>query len=219
MIRTASLASLLALLPAAAAAQEPSDVQMAAKSAEAERAAMAEEMRVGPIVGQPAPAVSVIGPEGAVSFTDLAGEKGTVVAFFRSADWCPYCKKQLIDLKEAAAPLGEEGWTLNSVSYDSPEILADFKSAKALPYGLYSDTGSAAIDAFDLRNPDVPAGSRYDGIPQGQRDLRQRQQAVLTTGGRCCPVRQGHPVPRPCSGRSARHGSQGPSLKFLCEMG
>ena len=165
MIRTASLASLLAMLPAAAVAQEPSDAALSAKAAEAERAAMAEEMRVGPVVGQPAPAVSVVGPEGTVSFTDLAGEKGTVVAFFRSADWCPYCKKQLIDLKEAAAPLGEAGWTLVGVSYDSPETLADFKAAKGLPYGLYSDTGSAAIDAFDLRNQDVPAGSRYDGIP------------------------------------------------------
>ncbi|MEZ6000108.1 redoxin domain-containing protein [Hyphomonas sp.] len=165
MIRTASLASLLALLPAAAVAQEASDATLAAKTSEAERAAMAEEMRVGPIVGQPAPAVSVIGPEGAVSFTDLAGEKGTVVAFFRSADWCPFCKKQLIDLKDAAAPLGDAGWTLIGVSYDSPETLADFKAAKSLPYGLYSDTGSAAIDAFDLRNPDVPAGSRFDGIP------------------------------------------------------
>lgn len=165
MIRTASLASLLALLPAAAVAQETSDATIAAKASEAERAAMAEEMRVGPVVGQPAPAVSVVGPEGTVSFTDLAGEKGTVVAFFRSADWCPYCKKQLIDLKEAAAPLGEAGWTLVGVSYDSPETLADFKAAKDLPYGLYSDTGSAAIDAFDLRNQDVPAGSRYDGIP------------------------------------------------------
>ncbi len=51
------------------------------------------------------------------------------------------------------------------MSYDSPETLADFKAAKELPYGLYSDTGSAAIDAYHLRNPDVPAGSRYDGIP------------------------------------------------------
>ncbi|WP_272992321.1 MULTISPECIES: peroxiredoxin family protein [Hyphomonas] len=165
MIRTASLASLLALLPAAAAAQGASDAALSAKASEAEQAAMAESMRVGPIVGQPAPAASVVGPEGVVSFTDLAGEKGTVVAFFRSADWCPYCKKQLIDLKDAAAPLGDEGWTLIGVSYDSPETLADFKAAKDLPYGLYSDTGSAAIDAFDLRNPDVPAGSRYDGIP------------------------------------------------------
>ena len=27
------------------------------------------------------------------------------------------------------------------------------------------DTGSAAIDAFDLRNHEMQAGSRYDGIP------------------------------------------------------
>ena len=58
MIRTASLASLLALLPAAAVAQEPSDAAMAAKTSEAERAAMAGEMRVGPVVGEPAPAVT-----------------------------------------------------------------------------------------------------------------------------------------------------------------
>jgi len=165
MIRSASLASILALLPAAAGAQEATDATLNAKATQAEQAAMAEEMRVGPVVGQPAPVVSVVGTEGAVSFTDLAGEKGTVVAFFRSADWCPFCKKQLIDLKEAAAPLAADGWTLVGVSYDSPETLADFKSAKELPYNLYSDTGSAAIDAFDLRNPDVPAGSRYDGIP------------------------------------------------------
>lgn len=165
MIRTVSLASLLALLPAAATAQDTSNTQMEAKSAEADRAAMAADMRIGPVVGQPAPAVSVTGPDGMVGFTDLAGEKGTVVAFFRSADWCPYCKKQLIDLKDAAAPLAEDGWTLVGVSYDPPETLADFKAAKALPYGLYSDAGSAAIDAFGLRNPDVPAGSRYDGIP------------------------------------------------------
>ncbi len=81
MIRTASLASLLALLPAAAAAQDASDAALSAKASEAEQAAMAEGMRVGPIVGQPAPAASVVGPEGVVSFTDLAGEKGTVVAF------------------------------------------------------------------------------------------------------------------------------------------
>ena len=60
MIRTASLASLLALLPAAAAAQDASDAALSAKASEAEQAAMAEGMRVGPIVGQPAPAASVV---------------------------------------------------------------------------------------------------------------------------------------------------------------
>ena len=118
MIRTASLASLLAMLPAAAAtAQETNDAAMAVKSAEAEKyAEAAEAVRVGPVVGQPAPAVTLAGPEGDVTLADLAGEKGTVIAFFRSADWCPYCQKQLVDLKEAAMPLDELGWTLVGVS-------------------------------------------------------------------------------------------------------
>ena len=170
MIRTMSLASLIALLPAAAGAQAGApgadDAALAAKAAETERIAeAAEEMRVGPVVGQPAPEVSVVGPDGAVSFMDIAGEKGTVIAFFRSAEWCPYCKKQLIDLEAAAAPLAEAGWTLAGVSYDSPEILAGFKAEKDLSYALYSDTGSAAIDAFRLRNHEMQPGSRYDGIP------------------------------------------------------
>lgn len=164
MIRTLSLASLIALLPAAAGAQGADEATLTAKSAEAEQAA-AEAMRVGPVVGAPAPEVSLTGPDGKVSFADLAGEKGTVVAFFRSADWCPYCQKQLVELEEAAAPLAGQGWTLAGVSYDSPETLAKFRETKGLTYGLYADTGSAAIDAFQLRNHEMPAGSRYDGIP------------------------------------------------------
>ena len=166
MSQAMSLASLIALLPAAAGAQEASDATLAAKSAEAEKiAAAAEEMRVGPVVGMPAPEATLLGPDGEVTFADLAGEKGTVVAFFRSADWCPYCQKQLVSLEDAAQPLDQLGWTLVAVSYDSPETLSEFKAKKELHYGLYSDPGSAAIDAFDLRNREMRPGSRYDGIP------------------------------------------------------
>ena len=144
MIRTASLASLLAMLPAAAAnAEPPSDTVMESRAAEAEAAAMS--MPTGLMIGEPAPNVTVLGPAGEVTFPELAGEKGTVIAFFRSADWCRYCKKQLIELKDAAAPLAEDGWTLVGVSYDSPEILAGFQGDNDLPFTLYSDTGSAAI--------------------------------------------------------------------------
>ncbi|MEZ5946453.1 MAG: peroxiredoxin family protein [Hyphomonas sp.] len=166
MIRTLPLASLIALLPPAAGAQGVDDATMTAKAAEADRvAAAAEEMRVGPVVGEAAPMVSLVGPDGSVSLADLAGEKGTVVAFFRSADWCPFCQKQLVELEDAAAPLADSGWTLIGVSYDAPETLAAFKAGKGLSYGLYADPGSMAIDAFHLRNHGVTAGSRFDGIP------------------------------------------------------
>ena len=168
MLRTLSLASVFALLPVAAGAQGASEEALNAKAAEAEMAmqAQAETPKVGLPDGAEAPAVTLVDTAGVTqTFASLAGPKGTIAAFVRSADWCPFCKKQLIDLEAAAAPLAEAGWTLVAVSYDPVETLAGFKADKGLSYELLSDQGSAAIKAFNLLNTDVKPGSRYEGIP------------------------------------------------------
>ena len=168
MLRTLSLASVIALLPAAAGAQETTDTELHTKSVEAEKAvaALAETPAIGLADGVQAPSVALVDTSGAPqTFETLAGAKGTVVAFVRSADWCPFCKKQLIDIEAAAAPLADAGWTLVAVSYDPVETLAGYKADKGLSYALLSDEGSVAIKAFNLLNTDVKPGSRYDGIP------------------------------------------------------
>lgn len=168
MIRTLSLASLIALLPAAAGAQAGTETELHTKSVEADKAvaALAETPMIGLADGVQAPAVALVDTGGETqSFETLAGAKGTVVAFVRSADWCPFCKKQLIDLEAAAAPLAHAGWTLVAVSYDPVETLAGYKAEKGLSYELLSDEGSVAIKAFNLLNTDMKPGSRYDGIP------------------------------------------------------
>ena len=168
MLRTLSLASVIALLPAAAGAREATDIELHTKSVEAEKAvaALAEAPVIGLADGVQAPAVALVDTRGATqTFETLAGAKGTVVAFVRSADWCPFCKKQLIDLEAAAAPLAAAGWTLVAVSYDPVETLAGYKADKSLSYELLSDEGSVAIKAFNLLNTDMKPGSRYDGIP------------------------------------------------------
>ncbi len=168
MIRTLSLASVFALLPVAAGAQGTTEEALNAKAAEAEKAmeVQAETPDIGLPDGAEAPAASLVDTAGVTqTFETLAGPKGTVVAFVRSADWCPFCKKQLIDLEAAAAPLAEAGWTLVAVSYDPVETLAAFKADKGLSYELLSDEGSAAIKAFNLLNTDMKPGSRYEGIP------------------------------------------------------
>jgi thiol-disulfide isomerase/thioredoxin len=33
------------------------------------------------------------------NLSSLTGPKGLVLLFFRSADWCPFCKGQLVDLE------------------------------------------------------------------------------------------------------------------------
>ena len=121
--------------------------------------------QVGPTVGQAAPALSAVTSAGdAATLATVSGANGVALVFFRSADWCPFCKKQLLELNPVAADLEASGWPVVGVSYDSAETLADFKAKNELAFTLLSDEGSATIDAFGLRNLEV-AGGRVDGIP------------------------------------------------------
>jgi len=119
---------------------------------------------VGPVVGEPSPGLE--GAEMAVAGDpEFGAGKGRVVAFVRSADWCPYCQAQLKDLENARAPLAEKGWSLAALSYDRSDILTAFADKHDLGYTLLSDEDSSVISAFNLLNTDVPEGSRYWGIP------------------------------------------------------
>lgn len=130
--------------------------------------ALAEEpAAIGPVVGAPAPAFSATEAttDDIVTLANISGEHGAVIVFSRSLDWCPFCKKQSLDLKAAAAPLAEKGWELNLITYDAPETLAAYAEKEGISYTLLSDTNSAMIDAFGLRNHEMDGKKRYEGIP------------------------------------------------------
>ena len=82
-----------------------------------------------------------------------------------SLDWCPFCKKQALELKGVAGEMDASGWPISLITYDPVETLAAYGETEAINYTLLSDTGSTMIDAFGLRNTEVTAGSRFDGIP------------------------------------------------------
>jgi len=116
--------------------------------------------------GTVAPTVTALTSAGeAVDLAAITGEHGAVIVFSRSLDWCPYCKAQALELETITADLDAAGWSLNLLTYDAPETLAAFASEKSLSYTFLSDTDSVTIDAFGLRNEEVKAGSRFDGIP------------------------------------------------------
>ena len=132
---------------------------------------------VGPSVGGKVPALHATDLKGApVSVRELSGKNGLVLVFFRSAKWCPYCQRQLMDLKDAPGPLGERGYKLAAISYDPTDVLTQFTEKWAIPYPLLSDPGSTTIDAWKLRDirykPDsfawgVPYASIYVISPRG----------------------------------------------------
>lgn len=123
-------------------------------------------MELGPKIGAKAPDFSVVTTGGeSRKGGSLAGSSGVTLVFFRSADWCPFCKLQLKNLNEVAGELDALGWPIVAVSYDTPEILWAFTAANALKYPLMSDPGSKAIDAFGIRNETVKGSARFNGIP------------------------------------------------------
>lgn len=100
-----------------------------------------------------------------VSFDQLSGEKGLVLLFFRSADWCQYCKKQLREWNDAAEKVQESGYALAALSYDKPEVLKRFADQHALKYRLLSDSDATIIKSFGILNDHFEPGSRFYGIP------------------------------------------------------
>jgi peroxiredoxin len=120
-----------------------------------------------PAVGDQAPAVSGADIAGKTrTLKQLAGRKGKVLMFFRSASWCPYCKAQLIAMNDkAAAGLAQRGYALVGLSYDSTEVLAKFAAERQVRWPLLSDPQSRVIDGWQLRDPAYPAGNRAYGVP------------------------------------------------------
>ncbi|HLZ73377.1 peroxiredoxin family protein [Phenylobacterium sp.] len=140
-------------------------------------AAAAAAWDVGPPVGEKVPAIHATDLKGApVGLKDLSGKNGVVLIFFRSAKWCPYCQKQLMDMKDAPGPLAQRGYKLAALSYDPTDVLDGFTEKRGITYPLLSDLGSVTIDRWKLRDvrykPDsfawgVPYASIYVISPKG----------------------------------------------------
>ena len=121
----------------------------------------------GPPVGAHVPeALSARDQNGAEkNFASLVGENGLVLLMTRSADWCPYCQRQLIGLEGVRAEIEARGWKLAAVTTDTVEELDRFVKVRGIGYPILSDDGSVIVDAFELRDPNYEEGSYAYGVP------------------------------------------------------
>ena len=122
---------------------------------------------LGPQAGQRLPAFEARDQSGrSRNFASLSGPKGLVLVFFRSADWCPYCKAQLVEMESQVKRFRKRGLEVAALSYDSVEVLKDFSTRKGITFPLLSDPDSKVIRAFGLLNEfDYPKGHMAHGVP------------------------------------------------------
>jgi len=111
---------------------------------------------VGLSAGQKAPPFSAHDQFGREQTLEtLKGPRGTVLLFFRSADWCPYCKGQLIQLQAAKARFEKQGIRLAGISYDNLEILKFFSDRRKIEFPLLSDPDSKIIRMYQVLNSEA----------------------------------------------------------------
>ena len=117
-------------------------------------------------VGETAPDFTLESHLGGTVTLSKALERGPVVVVFYRGHWCPFCARQLAELRSLVAP-GEKV-SLLAVSVDDVATSRDFagKIAKGgeLGYPILSDPGHKTIDAFGLHDSAYD-GQDVDGIP------------------------------------------------------
>ena len=98
-----------------------------------------------------------------IALHDLLKKGKVALVFVRSADWCPFCRRQLQDLEKNLKDIEATGVQLVAISYDSPATLAAAAAKLGLTFPLLSDPGSKTIDAYGIRNNE--ATGRAAGVP------------------------------------------------------
>jgi peroxiredoxin len=133
-------------------------------------ASFAQEVRkidvskLGPQVGQTVPDFNLSDQHGTKrTLQSVMGPKGAMIVFYRSADWCPYCKTQLLELQSQYASLRKDGLGLVGISYDSKDILSAFSEQHGITFPLLSDVGSATIKRYGILNTVAEEGLGPNG--------------------------------------------------------
>jgi len=119
-------------------------------------------------VGEQAPDFTLTDLNGnQVTLSSWRGQSATVLVFYRGY-WCPYCARQLAELRTLVK--ANERIRLLALSVDDAdktrELVQKIKSDGNGPvtYTLLSDPGHKVIDGYGLHDPAYD-GTQFDGIP------------------------------------------------------
>jgi peroxiredoxin len=96
----------------------------------------------------------------------LMGDKGLVVFFVRSADWCPFCKRQLGDVNGRLAEFKALGLNVASVSVDEIAETKAFSDEHDVAYPMLADPAGDINKVLGIRDEQYPVGHAAFGVPR-----------------------------------------------------
>lgn len=98
------------------------------------------------------------------ALTVLLGEQGAVVVFVRSVDWCPFCKRQLVEINQRLAEFKALGFNVVSVSHDTVDKIREFHTAQNIGFTMLADPDGAVVNSLGIRDLQYADGSKAYGV-------------------------------------------------------
>ncbi len=95
----------------------------------------------------------------------FSGENGYVVIINRSVDWCPFCKKQAVNVNEHVSEFEKNGLKVVMITYDDPKLQQQFADEFSIQYPIISDIDAESMKALEVLHSDYPKGNDNYGLP------------------------------------------------------
>ena len=94
----------------------------------------------------------------------LLGSNGAAVFFVRSADWCPFCKAQLVDANRHLKQFAALGLSVVSVSMDAVDKISAFHAEQKIGFTMLADPDGATVEKLGIRDLQYADGSKAYGV-------------------------------------------------------
>ena len=121
-------------------------------------------LKYGLRVGEQAPDFESPTDAGEVFKLREALKKGPVVLVFYRGGWCPYCNKQMNELKKDLDEFKKRGAVLVALSVDKVDKAAETQMKSELGFSLLSDPDAEVIGKYNLTlQLDAPTLDKYKG--------------------------------------------------------
>lgn len=102
------------------------------------------------LVGQKIPQLTLTSIDGLpYNVNAESAKKPTILIFYRGG-WCPFCNRQLAQLRHAEPELADLGYQLLAVSPDRPSKLRETLDKNELTYTLLSDSAMSVSKALGI---------------------------------------------------------------------
>lgn len=102
-------------------------------------------------VGESIPEIELRDQHGEwVNVQSLLLQSPVALVFYRSANWCPYCKRHLVKLQRELKKFQDAELQVVAISYDKVSDLRVFATKKSIEFPMLSDDGSKIIREMGL---------------------------------------------------------------------